>query len=273
LPALRLAGEVRQPVALGAWRPILLLPARLEKSTPADQVEAVLAHEWAHVTHGDLRLLALSRLLLLLLFAHPLYLILRRRMRADQEMQADAAAAARAGAVDYAATLVDWARRTCPPPPVTVAAAPSVPPRRVRFSPLRRRIAALLHPDFRADDRWAPRWHFAAAVLTVVAVVVLSPVTLRQVQTPRAEATPAIAHASVVSPAAAPAPVPTVEARIEIVVRVPVPVVQSEPERPAAAADVDWFNADTFVRWCKKVGVQWTFRVLAWKYQERVHRD
>src|SRR6202035_1583001 len=54
--------------------------------------------------------LALDRGLFPLLWAHPAYWWLRRRMRQDQEFLADAAAASLIGPADYAAPLVVWAR-------------------------------------------------------------------------------------------------------------------------------------------------------------------
>jgi Zn-dependent protease with chaperone function len=49
------------------------------------ELGAVLAHECAHLRHGDLRTLALARLLLILFWPQPLYWWLRRIIRLDQE--------------------------------------------------------------------------------------------------------------------------------------------------------------------------------------------
>jgi hypothetical protein len=137
-------------------------------------------------------------------------------------MQADAVAAARGGAVDYAETLVEFARGSRRLDTTRPTAAATTSPRPAGSSPLKRRIAALLHPDFSPDDAWAPNWHFAAAVLTVVAVALLSPVTLREVGAPSAPATLAaptpVAHA----PGSPNFDVPPV-VKIEIVVQIPAP--------------------------------------------------
>lgn len=71
----------------------------------------MLAHEWTHIKNGDLWLLALDRVILTLLWAHPLYWWARRRIRTNQELLADAAAASQIGPADYAALLVEWARK------------------------------------------------------------------------------------------------------------------------------------------------------------------
>ena len=54
-------GQARRP-ALGAWRPHILLSARSVAEKNIAGVRAALAHEWAHIRHGDLWLLALERL-------------------------------------------------------------------------------------------------------------------------------------------------------------------------------------------------------------------
>ena len=109
-PALRVTDRLGQPVALGLWHPVILLPRRLAVQASPQEVEAAIRHEWDHVCRGDLCLLALSRWLMVLLFAHPLYWWLRRRLRLDQEALADAAAADRAGRIAFAEMLVQWAR-------------------------------------------------------------------------------------------------------------------------------------------------------------------
>ena len=81
-----------------------------QHSSFASSLRMLLAHEWAHIRRGDLWLLAASRLLLVVLFAHPLYWLLRRRLRFDQELMADAEAAAICGRQEYAETLFAWAR-------------------------------------------------------------------------------------------------------------------------------------------------------------------
>jgi beta-lactamase regulating signal transducer with metallopeptidase domain len=110
MPRLLASPTISQPIAVGLIGPAIVLPSRFIEKEPEDRIEAALTHEWAHHRNGDLWLLAVSRLLLPLLFAHPLYAWLRRRMRADQEAMADAEAAARTGRIAFAEALVDWSR-------------------------------------------------------------------------------------------------------------------------------------------------------------------
>ena len=114
---------VTTAVALGLRRPTIVLPAGLLAEGPPQALRAVLTHEWAHIRNGDLRLLALGRCLLVLLFAHPLFWWLRRAIRGDQELLADAAAAGDDRPA-YAEELLRLARKTAWPSPLA-ASVPS----------------------------------------------------------------------------------------------------------------------------------------------------
>ncbi len=111
LPRLRINPRLAMPVATGTLRPAILLPKGFSETGSRDALKAVLAHEWTHIKNGDLWLLALDRVILTLLWAHPLYWWARRRIRTNQELLADAAAASQIGPADYAALLVEWARK------------------------------------------------------------------------------------------------------------------------------------------------------------------
>ena len=82
--------------AVGARRPAVLLPAGWRGWSDADR-DAVLAHELSHVAAGDFGRNLLSQSLLLTQFYHPLAHWLANRVRADQELAADAAAAGLCG--------------------------------------------------------------------------------------------------------------------------------------------------------------------------------
>jgi beta-lactamase regulating signal transducer with metallopeptidase domain len=119
-PRLLVQVSVSSAVATGTWRPTILLPAHIvnansfveQEAEPmnACSLRAMLAHEWGHIERRDLWLLAIGRLLLVALFANPLYWLLWRRIRSDQEMLADHAACNHCGRHAYAETLVHWAR-------------------------------------------------------------------------------------------------------------------------------------------------------------------
>jgi len=169
-PRLFICPKVLHPVAVGLIRPSIVLPTRFADVEPEGRIEAALAHEWAHIRNGDLWLMAVSRLLLPLLFAHPLYAGLRRRMRADQEALADAAASAREGRIAYAEALVCWSR--------TGRArawdlfAPSLG-LWGRSSSLSGRVALLLDGEFRVEPSCPRRWRTGVRATTVALAVVL----------------------------------------------------------------------------------------------------
>ncbi len=108
-PGLWSSDRIATAVAMIARAPQIVLPQAsvVEANRPA--IRAALAHEWAHIRHGDLWLLALERAMLPLLAVHPLFWWLRRSVRLDQELLADAAAAGEEP-VAYAEALLAWAR-------------------------------------------------------------------------------------------------------------------------------------------------------------------
>lgn len=193
-PALLVADGLRQPAAVGVLRPAILLPSWF-LDEPADRLEAALAHEWAHVRNGDLRRLALSRLLLPALFAHPLYWLLRSRIRADQEVVADASAAAVAGRLGYAEALLAWSKSA--PESPWMAAGGSVALFE-RPSQIKWRIVMLLDATAPIDPACPARWRLATRAVVATAALAASLLTLRP---------PAVAAPSEEPPAAAAAPV------------------------------------------------------------------
>jgi beta-lactamase regulating signal transducer with metallopeptidase domain len=136
----------------------------------------ILAHEWAHLQHRDLHTLAATRLLLILLWPQPLYWLLRRTIRLDQETLADAAAADRAGRLDYAQQLLAWASTASTQRPPRLAGAVGLwegP------SQLKRRIALLLNEQFNVMRSCSPQWRRGALAALAVIAVSLSSVTLQ----------------------------------------------------------------------------------------------
>jgi bla regulator protein BlaR1 len=63
--------RLRTPVVIGHLKPVLLLPAGLVSGLPADEVEALLAHELAHVMRRDYLVNLLQNLVEILYFFHP----------------------------------------------------------------------------------------------------------------------------------------------------------------------------------------------------------
>ena len=87
------AGLASGPFTVGWWRPVVLLPACLLTGLPAPLLEALLAHELAHVRRWDYLVNLLQRVVEALLFFHPAIWWLSRRLRIERELVADAIAA------------------------------------------------------------------------------------------------------------------------------------------------------------------------------------
>jgi beta-lactamase regulating signal transducer with metallopeptidase domain len=169
-PRLIICPKLLHPVAVGLIRPSIVLPARFADMEPEGRIEAALAHEWAHIRNGDLWLLAASRLLLPLLFAHPMYAGLRRRMRADQEALADAEAGAREGRIAYAEALLCWSRAGGDRVPNTFAPSLGL---WGRSSSLARRVALLLDRDFRVEPACPRPWRMGVCGVSAALIMVL----------------------------------------------------------------------------------------------------
>ncbi|MGQ4659572.1 M56 family metallopeptidase [Lysobacter sp. F6437] len=87
--ALRLVDEGDSPLAAGWWRPVVLLPVAVAARLPADLVEALIAHELAHIRRHDYLVNLLQGAAEALLFYHPVVWLLSRRIRVERELVAD----------------------------------------------------------------------------------------------------------------------------------------------------------------------------------------
>ncbi|HET6545962.1 MAG TPA: M56 family metallopeptidase, partial [Rhodanobacteraceae bacterium] len=92
-PVLRLIDGLDSPVSAGWLRPVILLPAALILRMPADQLEALLAHELAHVRRNDYLANLLQSVVESLLFYHPVVWWLSCGVRRERERIADQLAA------------------------------------------------------------------------------------------------------------------------------------------------------------------------------------
>jgi beta-lactamase regulating signal transducer with metallopeptidase domain len=186
LPRLKTSERIATAAALVAWKPHILLAAKSVCEENRAAVRAALAHEWAHICHGDLWLLALERLLLAVFCLHPLFWLLRRRIRIDQELLADAAAAGDAP-VEYAQALLTWAKTE------SNQAAPSFGIAALSLwehpSSLSRRVEMLLHAPFSVSARGFRLWKWLAPLSLLTAVIGMSLFTLRPAAVAQDDAT------------------------------------------------------------------------------------
>lgn len=106
--------KIQTPALFGFLRPRILLPQGLIESLGLDALDCVFLHELAHLKRRDIYLAWLVCLLQVLHWFNPLIWFAFRRMRADQEMAADALALSTAGTEDfrrYGQTIVNLLER------------------------------------------------------------------------------------------------------------------------------------------------------------------
>lgn len=95
--AVRLLQGAGLPCSARAWQPVIWMPLSMLTQLPADQIEALLAHELAHVRRLDWIWNGLQRVVEALLFYHPVVWWLSRRIRQERENACDDLAVAACG--------------------------------------------------------------------------------------------------------------------------------------------------------------------------------
>lgn len=98
------SASVQAPAAVGWWRPVILLPLALAARLPLSSLEAVLAHELAHIRRRDYLINLLQSVIEALLFYHPAVFWVSRRIREEREYCCDDIA------VGYLGTPLPYAR-------------------------------------------------------------------------------------------------------------------------------------------------------------------
>ncbi|MHC4400211.1 MAG: M56 family metallopeptidase [Planctomycetota bacterium] len=96
-PMVMASERIREALVVGFLRPMVLLPASWVVEMTPEVLEAVIAHELAHVRRWDLWVNAFQRVVETLLFYHPAVWWLSRRVRLEREMCCDELAVAATG--------------------------------------------------------------------------------------------------------------------------------------------------------------------------------
>jgi TonB family protein len=106
------SAEIAGPITLGIRRPVLLLPSALDTHLLGEDLDAVLAHEFAHMRRRDFAKNLAYEVLSLPIAFHPLLWITRSRMAETRELVCDAMAAeVVAGRQRYARSLLRLATK------------------------------------------------------------------------------------------------------------------------------------------------------------------
>jgi bla regulator protein BlaR1 len=93
----RVVTQLASPLTTGWWRPVVLLPAALVTGMSPHLLEALVAHELAHVRRFDYLVNLGQNVVELLLFYHPAVWWISGRIRAERELVADDIAAGHLG--------------------------------------------------------------------------------------------------------------------------------------------------------------------------------
>ena len=162
---------VEVPTVIGWLKPVILLPIASVNSLTVSQLEAILAHELAHIRRADYAVNLLQSLIETLLFYHPAVWWMSSRIRQEREHCCDDLAASISGdTAGYVAALVRMEELRCEPRTVAVAA---------RGGNLLSRVRRLLIPVAPATsfrDRVSPWWLTGAAALLIVGALIGLPV-------------------------------------------------------------------------------------------------
>lgn len=164
-----------EPVAYGLFRQTILIPSQVERRLNRDELAALLSHELAHLTRGDIVWLVIGRVLTTCFAFQPLNFLARRRWQEHAEFQCDDWAVDRN--VDRltlarSLTLVaEWQarRRSC-------AGVVSAGGGRFHISDRVERLVAEAVPDLWRGGSRRLAVHFAA-LFTAAAVIAFGPQT------------------------------------------------------------------------------------------------
>ncbi len=133
---LAISGFVKSPAVIGYLKPVILLPASGLSGIAPEYIEALLAHELAHIRRRDYLVNVLQRIAEMLLFYHPAVWWLSNQIAAEREACCDDEAVAITGdPLPYVCALASLESARPEHFPVALAA---------NGGPLKERVARLL---------------------------------------------------------------------------------------------------------------------------------
>lgn len=83
------SGIINSPVTTGFLKPVILIPAALISGLPPEQIEAIIAHELAHIKRNDYIINILQTLIEILFFFHPGVWYISSQIRNERENACD----------------------------------------------------------------------------------------------------------------------------------------------------------------------------------------
>ena len=109
---IRVSQKISQPMTIGVFRPLILLPVEVMTGLTEADLKMILAHELAHIKRYDYLINLIQHLLEITFFFHPVVWLISRDMRRTREACCDDMAVSVTGdAISYAQTLTRLQRQ------------------------------------------------------------------------------------------------------------------------------------------------------------------
>ena len=119
----RICRRIGEPILLGVFRPMILLPSAVALRLRPEQLELILLHELAHIRRRDNLVLLLQRLAEIVFWFQPAVWMVSRWVSRDREFCCDEAVVKESGARRlYAETLIALAEMGRPRPAIFLGA-------------------------------------------------------------------------------------------------------------------------------------------------------
>lgn len=197
-PGLRVCPRLKHPVVTGMFRPMILIPAALDRADQdSEPLRLSLLHELAHVERWDHWFSTAASLAQSVWFFLPHVWWIRAQLLIDQEFLADRSAAERYGtSSDYASSLLSLAAPDAPSAPAVAACEPrSEAPRTESVgiqSPLFQRMMMLLHCPYPVESQTPRVWSWTSRLAVVLASIAAACLVIRWPQSSLAVPAPMI---------------------------------------------------------------------------------
>lgn len=226
---------VRVPAVVGWFRPVILLPASVITGLPAAHLDAVLAHELAHIRRHDYLVNALQSIVETLLFYHPAVWWCSRQIRIEREHCCDdLVVEACCDRVGYAAALAQLEELRGLKPMLSM---------NVTSGRLIDRVRRVLKQSSAPEGR-STAWLMVPALTLVAIAVVLTPV-LTTADAERGAMEPQVDRTLQEGPPAPPRPPrtpappePVSPGQLPTLPALPAPAAPAAPPTPVAASVV-----------------------------------
>ncbi|MCF7955899.1 MAG: carboxypeptidase regulatory-like domain-containing protein, partial [Phycisphaerae bacterium] len=115
---------LKHPGVIGFFRPVLLVPVSMLTELPADYLQAIIAHELAHIRRYDYLVNFCQMLIEAIFFFNPAVWWISRQIRIEREVCCDTAGIETTGKpIQYAKILFDQLTRSAQPPQTAMTAA------------------------------------------------------------------------------------------------------------------------------------------------------